>query len=241
MQVNTEPYILIVEDELLIADHISRVLKASGYKNTSIAINVDEAIEYITKQNPVLVVTDIALGSARTGIDLGNLLSTHYKIPFIYITSHSSAEIIARAKYTRPNAYLVKPFKKEDLLVAIELAMFSIELTAKPNEEHYLLIKDGSAIAQIPHNTILWLKAEGNYTELYTNTSDGGREKKRLIRNVITELHEQLPANEFLRIHRSYVVNKKFINEYKASHVIIKDNKLPVGRTYREFLDQHFK
>ncbi len=119
---------LIVEDELLIAEHISGILTKAGYVNNTIAISVDEAIESIEKHRPDMVLTDIALGNQRTGIDLGQLLFEQYKISFIYITSHSSPEILTKAKHTHPNAFLVKPFKKEDLLVAIELALFNSEL-----------------------------------------------------------------------------------------------------------------
>lgn len=234
-QQNNHP-VLIVEDELLIADHISRILRSAGFSNIHIAINVDEAITAIKDQKPQVVLTDIMLGSSKTGIDLGSLLQSDYKTPFIYITSHSDPEMLSKAKHTHPNAYLVKPFKKEDLLVAIELALFSAEAAVKPKETQSLFIKDGHAMAQIPHDDILYLEAEGNYTFLHTNAG-----KKRLIRSVITDIHEQLPSKDFFRIHRSYVVNKKYITEYKSAMVHIKDIKLPVGRTYKEFLDEQFK
>jgi DNA-binding LytR/AlgR family response regulator len=236
MSIPKEHCILIVEDELLIADHISRILNAAGFTKNHIAINVEEAIESIQTQRPDIVLTDIMLGTTKTGIDLGNLLHTHYKIPFVYITSHSSSDMLSKAKHTRPNAYLVKPFKKEDLIVAIELALFSSELNTKANEDASLIIKDGHAMAQIPYADILWMEAEGNYTLLFTSNH-----KKRLVRTVITELHQQLPAQDFIRIHRSYVVNKNHVTEYKSSMIHIKDSKLPVGRTYKELLDEQFK
>ncbi len=232
---NNRP-VLIVEDELLIAEHISRILKSAGFSNINIAINVDEAINSITNQKPHIVLTDIMLGSSKTGIDLGGLLQNEYKLPFIYITSHSDPEMLSKAKHTHPNAYLVKPFKKEDLLVAIELALFSSESITKPKESQNLIIKDGHAMAQIPYGDILYLEAEGNYTFLHSNTG-----KKRLIRSVITDLHQQLPAQDFIRIHRSYVINKNHITEYKSSIVHIQEIKLPVGRTYKELLDEHLK
>jgi two-component system response regulator LytT len=236
MSLQNNHSVLIVEDELLIAEHISRILRSAGFSNIHIAINVDEAITAIKNKKPQIVLTDIMLGSSKTGIDLGGLLQSEYKIPFIYITSHSDPEMLSKAKHTHPNAYLVKPFKKEDLLVAIELALFSAEAVTKPKENQSLIIKDGHAIAQIPHDDILYLEAEGNYTLLHSNTG-----KKRLIRSVITEIHDQLPAVDFLRIHRSFVVNKKHITEYKSSMVHIKEIKLSVGRTYKELLDEQFK
>src|ERR1700752_2398435 len=203
MLVNRGYHILIVEDELLIAEHMATVLKMAGYTNYSIAISVKEALEAIAKNKPNIVLTDIALGSDKTGIDLGAMLHQEFKIPFIYITSHVSPDILATAKYTHPNAYLVKPFKKEDLLVAIELALFSSELNTKANDNETLLVKDGHALARIPYAEILWLQAEGNYTLLYTSNN-----KKRLVRNLITELFQQLPGTNFIRIHKSYGVNK---------------------------------
>lgn len=230
---NTKGLILIVEDELLIADNISRILKNAGYESVLYVTNVSEAITIIENQYPQIVLTDIMLEGEQTGVDLGNLIHTQYKIPFVYITSHASPEMVARAKFTRPNAYLVKPFKKEDLLVALELALFN---TNTESDDRVLQIKDGHAVAQIPHNDILWLEAEGNYTIIHCLNT-----KRRLIRNVITDLHEQMDSRDFIRIHRSYVVNRKMISEYAPSFVLVNGTKLPVGRTFREKLDEVLK
>jgi DNA-binding LytR/AlgR family response regulator len=227
---NKEDLILIVEDELLIAENISRILRNAGYESVQYVTNVDEAIGVIETQKPQIVLTDIMLEGERTGIDLGNLIHSQYKIPFVYITSHSSPEMVAKVKFTHPNAYLVKPFKKEDLVVAIELALFNVNPAAA---EQFLQIKDGHVVAQIPCSEILWLEAEGNYTVIFCQNT-----KRRLVRNVITELHSQLPNVDFVRIHRSYVVNKKMISEYSSAFVVINEVKLPVGRTYREKLNE---
>lgn len=231
---NTKGLILIVEDELLIADNISRILKNAGYESVTYVTNVDEAISVIENQQPQIVLTDIMLEGDRTGVDLGNLIYTQYKIPFVYITSHSSPEMVAKVKFTRPNAYLVKPFKKEDLLVAMELALFNTNPDG--SSDQVLQIKDGHAVAQIPYSDILWLEAEGNYTVIHCLNT-----KRRLVRNVITDLHAQITGHDFIRIHRSYVVNRKMISEYSASTVLVNGTKLPVGRTYREKLDEVLK
>jgi two-component system, LytTR family, response regulator LytT len=228
--------VLIVEDELLIAEHILRTLKVAGYLDISVATTVEEAITTIHLLKPHIVLTDIMLGTKKTGIDLGELLHSQYKIPFIYITSHSSSDMLAKAKHTHPNAYLVKPFKKEDLIVAIEFALFNAELTAKTAFEKSLIIKDGHAIAQIPFDTILYLEAEGNYTSLYISNG-----KKRLVRTAISELYNQLPTNNFIRIHRSFVINKNCVSEYETKYVYINETKLPVGRMYKDQLDTLFK
>jgi two-component system response regulator LytT len=234
--VEKENSFLIVEDELIIAEHISTILTNAGYVKNFIAMSVDEALEVIDKQKPDMVLTDISLGLSRTGIDLGKLLFEKYKIPFIYITSHSSPDILFKAKQTHPNAYLVKPFKKEDIIVAVELALFNAGFDTKTNEEACLLIKDGHVLARIPHAEIIWLQAEGNYTAIYTTHN-----KKRLVRTLITELLRQLPAKDFLRIHKSYAVNRIFVTELQSGIIVLKDIKLPVGRTYQEILINQLK
>ena len=229
---NTEnSLVLIVEDELIIAEHISRVLRTAGYTNNEYVTNVKEAIAFIEERSPKIILTDIMLQGDETGIDLGEIIRDKYQIPFIYITSHSSKELVGNLMKTRPNAYLLKPFKKEDLVVAIELALFN----SKSNDtEQFLQIKDGHAYAQIPFEDILWIEAEGNYSVIHTKSS-----KRRLIRTKITELEEQLPESDFLRVHRSYLVNKKMISSYASSYVVIEGTKLTVGRTYRDQVMDH--
>jgi len=236
MRVEKKDTFLIVEDELLIAEHISDILIDAGYANTITVTSVDKAIKAIEQQKPCMVLTDISLGTLKTGVDLGKLLLEKYKIPFIYITSHASAEVLNKAKQTRPNAYLVKPFKKEDILIAIELALFNAALDQNAGNDNCLMIKDGHTLARVPHADILWLEAEGNYTAIFTIHN-----KKRLVRYSITELLQQLPSDIFLRIHKSYAVNKNFVTELHSAEIALQDIRLPVGRTYRESLINQLK
>lgn len=229
---------LIVEDELLIAETISDILINAGCNQIRIVSSVEEAIREIEQRKPQLVLTDINLGEEKTGIDLGKLLQSVYHIPFIYITSHSSPEILGKAKHTRPNAYIIKPFKNEDLLVAIELAIFnSTEAPASKTESSELVIKEGRAMVRLDCNNITWLEADGNYTTV--NLADS---KRKVIRTSLSDLQEQLSPHQFIRIHKSYVVNKAQVSEIRANSVMITThNELPVGRSYRQALDEIFK
>lgn len=223
--------VLIVEDELIIAEHISRVLKTAGYTKSSYVTNAEDAIRFIEDHSPDIVLTDIMIEGDKTGIDLGGIIRNTYSIPFIYITSHSSKEIVDNLMQTRPNAYLLKPFKKEDLVVAIELALFN---SRTASSEQSLQIKDGHAYAHVPFEDILWIEAEGNYSVIHSKSS-----KRRLIRSAITELFNQLPEEDFIRIHRSYVVNRKSISSYTSSYVVVEGNKLTVGRTFKDQIIEH--
>ena len=228
--------ILIVEDELLIAETIHDILLHAGYKNIRMVVSVEEATKEIEERKPDLVLSDIELGQAKNGIDLATLLHTKYFIPFIFITSHKSAEIIDRAKHTHPNAYIVKPFKNEDLLIAIELAIFnSSEKNETPKEEETLVVKEGRALIKLPCSHILWLEASGNYTLI--NLVSG---KRRVIRDALSEFEKQLNASLFIRIHKSHIVNKAFVTEIHAQKVFVNGLELPIGRTYQADVHSFF-
>jgi DNA-binding LytR/AlgR family response regulator len=222
---------------LLIAETISDILSDAGCERIRIVSTVDEAIKEIDLQKPDMVLSDINLGEGRTGIELGQLLHAKYNIPFIYITSHTSPEILGKAKHTRPNAYIVKPFKNEDLLVAIELALFnSAEKAIDEIDISELIVKEGRAMVRLDCNNITWLEADGNYTTIHLIEN-----KRRVIRNSLAELNEQLSNHQFIRIHKSYIVNKKHVNEIKANSLMIDDSELPIGRSFRQEVEDLFK
>jgi DNA-binding LytR/AlgR family response regulator len=227
---------LIVEDELLIAENISVILTGCGYNDIRIATSVPEAEKEIQDKKPDLVLTDINLEADRSGIDLGHLLNKKYHIPFIYITSHSSFDILQKAKHTLPNAYIVKPFKKEDLIVAIELALFNINTRSLHPGSCELLVKEGRAMIKLDCDQITWLETEGNYVTI--NLHDG---KRKVVRVPLSELQEQLPSKQFVRIHKSYLINKRHVTEVRSSGVMVSGTELPVGRAFQSEVDSFFK
>lgn len=220
--------VLIVEDELLIADHISRILSSEGFIHNEYVTSVDAAIQLIETNKPDLVITDISLGVNRSGIDLGQLLHDQFQIPFIYITSHSGADYISKVKNTFPSAYLVKPFKKEDLLVALELALHKITAQADKAQAQ-LTIKDGHSIIKIPMHEIICLESDRNYTLIHTIN-----QRKKVVRIALTELLTDLPSDIFLRVHRSFIVNINCVTSFNSTQVYLKEIAAPIGRTYKD-------
>ncbi|MCE3227521.1 MAG: two-component hybrid sensor and regulator [Bacteroidetes bacterium] len=227
---------LIVEDELLIAELIWEILKGAGHTNIRHASTVDAAVKEIEKEKPDMVLTDINLESQKSGIDLANILNEKYKIPFIYITSHSSSDIIGKAKHTLPNAYIVKPFKKEDLTVAIELAMFNTDKNKPATGSAELMVKEGRAMIRLNCDHITWLETEGNYVTIYLENG-----KRKVVRVPLSELHQQLPSSQFVRTHKSYLVNKKHVTEIRASNLTVNGTELPIGRAFQSDVESFFR
>jgi two-component system, LytTR family, response regulator LytT len=224
--------ILIIEDELIIAEHLNQMLQKAGFGLCRLATTYDEALQFIEERKPQLVLTDISLGEIKNGIDIGHYLRENHNIPFIYITSLHSSEIVRQASLTKPNAYLVKPIKTEDLIVSVELALAQFSPFAGDlNDTKTLVVRDGGVTIRIPTADIVVLKAEENYTAINLIN-----QRPRMVRQFLTDLQQQLPDDQFIRIHRSYLVNINHITEIHSQHVVIRNFQLPIGRTHRHLL-----
>lgn len=93
-----------------------------------------------------------------------------------------------------------------------------------------LFVRDKGSLARVRFADILWLKGDGNYTTLVT------RNKVYSLRNILKEFESVLPEEDFIRIHKSYIVKVDEINTISPKEVTIVDEKVPVGRTYYQKL-----
>lgn len=111
--------IVIVEDELIIAMDLKRILIEEGY-NVIISFknyNFLETINEIERHQPDLVILDVNLNQEEfDGIMIAQHLLVKDFIPFIFITGFSDKEIVERIKATRPHGIIIKPFKSIDVV-----------------------------------------------------------------------------------------------------------------------------
>ncbi|MGD1804684.1 putative bifunctional diguanylate cyclase/phosphodiesterase [Dapis sp. BLCC M126] len=123
----TPTKILVVEDELIAAENISRNLKKLGYEVIGIVDSGEEAIQAATNNHPNLVLMDIMLQGDLDGIQAAGHIRSELKIPVIYMTAYADDDTLGRAKLTEPYGYLVKPFKPQALKTTIEIALQKYE------------------------------------------------------------------------------------------------------------------
>lgn len=225
--------ILIVEDEMIIAEDIKAML-LKKYVVTGIALNYEEAIESITARMPDLVMIDINLLGKKNGIDLAHYINDHLGVPFIFATSLGDEYTIERAKQTHPYAYLIKPFEKQNLFSSIEIALSNAKsqsfLNHKPSSpalknvfEDVIFVKKDYYFIKIKAEDIDYIKADGNYLDVYC------KEEKYIIRETLKAFSEQLNASLFLQIHKSYIVNLKKINAIGHTNVLVGQKEIPLS------------
>jgi DNA-binding LytR/AlgR family response regulator len=234
--------ILIVEDEGIIAEDMNQMLSDMGYEVLETAMDYEEALEILSTETPDLILLDVNLRGKKDGIDLAEVINEKYQVPFIFTTSFSDTQTLERAKHVSPVNYLVKPFKKEQLFTAIEMALFAISEKTKVEElnkteevdnlviKDSLFIKDKYRYTKLVLAEILWLKAEGNYIEIHL------KDRKELIRSTLTQFLEKINKANFLRTHKSYAINLDYLTRLEPTEVFILDIAVPITKTYSESL-----
>lgn len=238
--------ILIVEDEAVIAQHLWMLLEDIGYEVVGRAAKYSKAVDLLESAKPDLVLLDIILGGAKDGVDVAfHIRETQPALPFIFLTSHADPKTVERAKTAKPYGYLVKPFEREDLYAAIEVAMMAAggmvakeeskpEIIESENDQKVLsdsvFIKDKHLYFKIQFEDICYLKTDGNYVDLYTEA------KRYTVRTTLKEFLTKLPDNSFFRIHKSYAVNVKEVASIKPTAVVVNGIELPTTKEHREAL-----
>jgi two-component system response regulator LytT len=240
--------ILIVEDNVIIADDMQSMLEEIGYEIVDNVIVYEQAVEVLKNQQVDLVLIDIILASDKTGIDLGKHIREKYDIPFIFVTSNSDRATVENAKTVQPNGYLVKPFEQQDLYTSIEIALSNFEQrkkggTSQGQEEEVgegftsnsvlkdsIFVKKQHLYYRIYFDDIRFIKADNVYLEV--NTKD----KKFLVRSPLKTYLEKLPRNKFYRAHKSYIVNVDHIDAINSKDILINETLIPISKDFKEFI-----
>lgn len=116
--------VLIVEDELIVAEDLRKMLKRMGYEVVGMAASGEEALREVEATSPDLVLMDIRIQGPMDGIDVAEHIYAHLDIPVSYLTAYADETTLERAKATMPFGYVLKPFEEHTLRTTIELALY---------------------------------------------------------------------------------------------------------------------
>ncbi|UCF19233.1 MAG: response regulator transcription factor [Gemmatimonadota bacterium] len=197
--------VVIVDDERLARSELRTLLaEHPELEVVGEAESVSSAAEVIARENPDAVFLDIQLG-AETGFDLLELIGAEPAI--IFVTAYERHAL--RAFEVNALDYLLKPVTPDRLRAALErlsLPRPESAPTGPLDYEDRLLLRLDDRLAFLRVDTIKYIAAAGDYSYVYT--SEG---KRRLVHKPLKEWEARLPANYFLRIHRSTIVNMEHV------------------------------
>jgi len=234
--------ILIIEDTPKEGARLKKHLEKMEFNVVAIATNLEEAIVlYFTKEID-LVIIDVFLDGNPDGILFAEKINAQTKDikPFVFLTSHMDRGLFERARITQPYSFLLKPFKKHEIIYTIELALenYMNNKEINENESFSFFVKKGTLFFKVSPNDLLYIEVEGRYSKIVT------KDNCFLIQSSLSDLHIKLSITQFLRTHRNYVVNRKEIKEVHPNDNLIilsNDSKVLLGRSYKEAFFNEYK
>lgn len=239
---NNKLKVIIIDDEVLAREIIKKYLQ--NHPDIEIVcecINGFEGIKAINEASPDIIFLDIQMPKL-TGFEMLELIDK--KPVIIFTTAHDHYAI--KAFEVNAIDYLLKPFPQNRFDEAIKKAKLQlsseqtdaplIENLIKHNDDNIeyidrVIIKDGSKISIIETDSIKWFEAQDDYVMIYSG------EGKFLKQKTMRFFEDHLDPEEFIRIHRSYIVKIKEIKqiellEKESYQVKLKEGKaLPVSKT----------
>lgn len=196
--------ILIVDDEALALARLKRMLGTLGYEDIVEADNAMSALEAVKENNFDLVLLDINMPQT-SGLELGYELRYHQEdLAIIFQTAYD--EHALKAFDIGAVGYLIKPFSMEQLQQSIE----RVKLESKNDTKFRLMSKNGENYYLFKPEDIYYVKAD--LSEVMLRSAKGFS----YYAHKISDLEKQLLSHDFVRIHRSYLININKIKEMET-------------------------
>jgi two-component system LytT family response regulator len=184
-----------------------------------------KAIEFLTREKVDLIFLDINMPEI-SGMQLLQTLSPR---PLIIFTTAYSQYAVESYEQNALD-YLLKPVTFERFLMAINKAAAALASrnTTGPDEDAAVLIKSGPQTHRVKVSEILYLEKDGNYITVHLK--DGNI----LIRENMGDIFDLVPAADFIRVHKSFVVGIRHISMIEVHQLIVNGEKIPIGSSYRD-------
>lgn len=219
---------IAIDDEPKALEVIERYCQKSDLVNLKAKFREPvKAIEYLNREKVDLIFLDINMPD----IDGMQLVQTLASKPMIIFTTAYSNYAVESYNLNATD-YLLKPITFERFLGAVNKAinLFATKnnTPARDDEVATVLIKSGPQTYQVKIADILYLEKDGNYITVHL------KDKQILIRENMGDIFDLVPENDFIRVHKSYVVAVRHITMIEVHQLVINGEKIPIGSTYRE-------
>lgn len=218
---------IVIEDQMparkILQKYIGdvEILKPEGMFSNAL-----DALDFLREKPVDLLFLDIHLPKL-SGIDFLKVLQ---KKPFVILTT-AFPDYALQGYELDVVDYLLKPFSFERFLKAVikvERQFNGIPSELKIEKPESILVKVGYDLVKISIDEITYIQADGDYTHIFC------KNKKHHASYPLKYWTETLPNNQFLQVHRSYIININQVSKVSPASVEIKDEVLPLGRVYKK-------
>ncbi len=233
---------LIADDEPMALSLIeSYVLKTPFLELKAKCNSAIKAMEFLETDSDIdLFFLDIQMPDL-TGLEFSRLLPAKSKV--IFTTAFDQYAI----EGYKVNAldYLLKPFDYNEFLNAAQKARNHIETNSTQNTENqqnnrnsdFIFVKSEYRQIKINFSEILYIEGLKDYVKIYTSSHP----RPILTLMSLKKLEEELPSEQFMRVHRSYIISLDKIEAIERNHVVIKDGFITIAPNYKDILMEYIK
>ncbi|AZJ35872.1 LytTR family DNA-binding domain-containing protein [Tenacibaculum singaporense] len=193
-----------------------------------------EALEYLNKHQVDLIFLDLNMPKLK-GFEFLKTLASPPKV----IVTTAYKEFALEGYELNIVDYLLKPFGFERFLKAVNKVIGTpqntqIQNVPKNNTENTnsIFLRSNKKYIQVTLDTIQYIEAAGNYTKIVTTNNTV------TIREKISDVLQSLPENDFLQVHKSFAVTKKYIHSIEGNRILIGDHVIPIGKMYKMNIDK---
>jgi DNA-binding LytR/AlgR family response regulator len=228
---------LIVDDEPIARDIINSYCQhLDEIKVIASCGNALEAKSIMQNQHVDILFLDINM-PVIDGISFAKTLKNKPQIIF----STAYKEYATDAFDLEACDYLLKPFSFDRFMIAVDKAIARLRplvsstphvptTTGVDQQENFIFIKTDGKIFKILHDDLKYGEAQGNYTRIVTATIT------LMPKMPFSSFEELLPTSRFIRIHRSFIINKSKIAHIEGNRLFIDQTELPIGNNFKELL-----
>ena len=196
-------------------------------------------LNFLNKYVVDAVLLDIQMPDL-TGLELLDTLKNN--APKVIFTTAYTEYVLQGFDYDQVVDYLHKPIRLTRFIKAIERLKRILQLESSFEEQpvvpvsesspaddrEFMSIRDNKVVYRILYKEILYIQSWGNYLKIFLANDD-----VKIVRKTIKIVESELPTRQFIRIHKSYIVNLHHIISLEGNQIKIKDQKLPIGKSYQ--------
>jgi DNA-binding LytR/AlgR family response regulator len=225
---------LVVDDEPLALNIIAQYIGQLPYLHlVGTCRDAASAMRILSENKVDLMFLDIEMPQLN-GLDFVNLLKDPPKV--IFTTAYRQYAV----ESYEANAvdYLVKPVSLDRFVKAVQRAKGGTAATAEvapvlPASEAVIFVKSDKKVYRLPLSTITYIESFKDYLVVHTMTGEAIQTYQP-----ISNMEKLLPSEQFLRIHRSYIISIAHLHSFSATWVRVGELELPIGRQFREQVQQ---
>lgn len=217
--------VLIVEDEVLIANQMKIWLNKNNVTKVDVSIGYNDAILNLKSRVYDLVLLDIQLYGNETGIGIAKWINENLKIPFIFLTSYSDEETLNEVKKVNPIGFINKPIREVNFSMMINLHL-------DKQKKRILKFETKTKTFTFNLSEIRYLQSEHVYLKIYFSDYT-----EQLLRCSLSKFLALVPDNVIVQINRSVAINPSFITEKSETNLSLNRNIFTISPNFKENLN----